>query len=115
MEEFEIKLASPSNIFYAGQMIHGKVVIHLSGIFSGILRDKTIQVTLMYIPNDDKHSYPFCKSKLLVETTSLQLANHNSIKVPKVMTDRTSSQVNYRLDASQYRKSSQRKSAVYLK
>jgi len=30
MEEFEIKLASPSTIFYAGQMLHGKVVIELS-------------------------------------------------------------------------------------
>ena len=42
-------------------------IITFYAILSGILRDKTMEDKLIYIPNDDKHNYPFCWLKLLVE------------------------------------------------
>ena len=44
---------------------------------SGILRDKTMDDKLIFIPNDDKQNYPYFRLKLLVE-------NQNSEIVPKV-------------------------------
>ena len=40
---------------------------NLSGNFRD-QRDKTMADNLMYIPNDDIQSYPFCRLKLVVET-----------------------------------------------
>ena len=42
---------------------------------------------LMYIPNDDKQNYPFCRLQLVVGTFKHlnKLTNQNSIKVPKVL------------------------------
>ena len=34
---------------------------------SGIWKDKTIADKLMYIPNDDNQTYPFCRLKLVIE------------------------------------------------
>ena len=39
-------------------------------ILVGILRDRTLDDKLIYIPNDDKQNYSFCRLKLL-GTTSL--------------------------------------------
>ena len=41
----------------------------------------------MYIPNDDTQNYQFCKLQLMVEKfgNSNELANKNSIKLPKVI------------------------------
>ena len=45
----------------------------------------------MYIPNDDKRNYLFCRLKLLIkslDTASLKLVWNNAIKVPKVLSQR---------------------------
>ena len=55
--------------------------------YTGVLRDKTIQDKLIYIPNIDKQISNFCRSKLMVKslcTTSLELTNNSPLKVPKV-------------------------------
>ena len=46
------------------------------------------KVQLMYIPNDDTQSFPFCKLQLFIETFGHSLnesTNQNSLKVPKVV------------------------------
>ena len=43
---------------------------------------------LMYIPNDAKLNFPFCRLELVVDWSDTQLSepsNQNSIKVPKVV------------------------------
>ena len=40
-------------------------------IFSGTLRDKTMEDKLKYITNDNKQNYPLCKLKLLLEMYTL--------------------------------------------
>ena len=58
------------------------VILHFTLAFSsGILRDKRIDNKFMYIPNDDKQSYKFCNSKLMVEKPT----NHNSQKALKFL------------------------------
>ena len=37
----------------------------------GILRDKTMDDNLLYIPNDDKQKYPFCGLELIVESLEI--------------------------------------------
>ena len=46
----------------------------------GILRDKTMDVRLMYIHNDGRENYPFCRTRWLksLETNSLELTNNKS-------------------------------------
>ena len=39
----------------------------LVSVISGIVRDKTMDDKLIYIPNDDEHNYFICRLKLLVE------------------------------------------------
>ncbi len=56
----------------------------LLSLKAGILKDKTMDDKSMYINNDDKQNHPLCRSKLLMKifnTSSLELTNHNSIKV----------------------------------
>ena len=52
--------------------------------YTGTIRDKTIDDTLMYIPNKDKQNYPFCK---LQYVWILKLMNQ-PIKSPKVLGQR---------------------------
>ncbi len=43
---------------------------------------------LMYIPNDDKQTFPLCRLQLVIEKMDTQLneqTNKYSIKVPKVL------------------------------
>ena len=50
------------------------------------LQDKIMTDKFMYIPNNDKQNYPFCRLKLVVETLYNQLNepnNQNQIKIPK--------------------------------
>ena len=42
-----------------------------------------IALKLMYIPNDDKQNYPFCRLQLVVETFVHLTTNLNSIKMLK--------------------------------
>ena len=45
----------------------------------------------MYLPNDDTQNYPFCRLELVIETLETQLnesTNHNSLKSPKVLSQR---------------------------
>ena len=42
---------------------------------------------LMYISNDNTQNYPFCRVKLVVETLE-QSTNHNSLKSPKLLSQR---------------------------
>ena len=47
---------------------------------SGALGDKTMDDKLIYIPNDDKQYFPFCRLKLLVislNTNGLNPSNQN--------------------------------------
>ena len=44
--------------------------------------DKTMDDKLIYITNDDKQDYPFCRLRSMVETWGQ--TNENSVKVPKV-------------------------------
>ena len=46
--------------------------------YSGILRDKTMDDKLIYIPNDDKQEYPICKLKLLFWKVSIKTSNKNT-------------------------------------
>ena len=39
-----------------------------NSIFLWDVRDKTIAVKLMYIPNDETQNYSFCRLQLVVET-----------------------------------------------
>ena len=40
---------------------------------------------LMYIPNDGKKNYTYCRFKLVVDTQLNEPTNQNSMKVPKVV------------------------------
>ena len=56
---------------------------------TGVLRDKTMDDKLIYIPNYDKQYYHFCRFDYLLkrlDTSSLEPINQNLIKVPKVLT-----------------------------
>ena len=58
------------------------VYLELSNLYYiRILRDKTMDDKLIYIPIDDKQNYPFCRLTLL--DVKVGPTNPNSIKVPK--------------------------------
>ena len=59
---------------------------------AGILRDKTTNDKSIHIPNSNKQNYPFWRSKILVDKFIHQIVkkinNQNSIKIPKVKSQR---------------------------
>ena len=57
-----------------------QISIKKKTIMSGVLGDKTMDDKLIYIPNDDKKYFPFCRLKLLVislNTIGLNPSNQN--------------------------------------
>ena len=57
-----------------------QISIKSKTIMSGVLGDKTMDDKLIYIPNDDKQNFPFCRLKLLVislNTNGLNPSNQN--------------------------------------
>ena len=57
-----------------------------AGSFSGIFMDKTMKDKLIYILNNDKQDYYFCRLKSFVEKFEhyyLWASQINSVKIPK--------------------------------
>ena len=55
---------------------------------AGILKDKTMAIQFVFIPNDEKQNYSICRSQLKVETfghSTSWINQSNSIEVPKVV------------------------------
>ena len=48
-----------------------------------VLRDKTIDDKLMYISNNDKQNYLFCRLQSLVETFGHYLSRNNQTQMKK--------------------------------
>ena len=62
------------------------VIVEYHLLSSRILKDKTMDVKLIYIPNDDKQNCPFCRLKLIVEQYQFLISQSKTIlsKVPNV-------------------------------
>ena len=67
-------------------MPHPDVIVEYHLLSSRILKDKTMNVRLIYIPNDDKQNCPLCRLKINSSTILVlnQPTKINLSKVPNV-------------------------------
>ena len=54
-------------LFFLGFKLHSTFLQWSVAAFAGILRDKTMEYKLVYIPNDDKQNFSFYRLKLMIK------------------------------------------------
>ncbi len=55
--------------------------------FSRIVRDKTMDGELIYIPNEDKQNYPSVDLNHCLDTAILEPSHKYSVRIPKVLSE----------------------------